>query len=114
MPSIDNTLGALADPTRRQIITQLSAGERRVSDIAEPHDMSLNAVSKHIKVLEEAGLLVRRKVGRTHYLSFDPKGLEPVAEWIERTKAMWAKRLDALEAALMADEADKQGGEKDG
>ncbi|MEO0883871.1 MAG: metalloregulator ArsR/SmtB family transcription factor [Pseudomonadota bacterium] len=114
MPSIDHTLSALADSTRRQIIAQLSMGEQRVSDIAEPHQMSLNAVSKHIKVLEGAGLLIRRKEGRTYYLSFNPAGLAPAAEWIERTRAMWTKRLDALETALMADEADKQEGERGG
>ncbi|MEM6899360.1 MAG: metalloregulator ArsR/SmtB family transcription factor [Pseudomonadota bacterium] len=113
MLSIDKTLGALADPTRREIIAQLSVGEQRVSDIAEPHQMSLNAVSKHIKVLEDAGLLIRRREGRTHYLSFRPDGLQPAAEWIERTRAMWARRLDALEAALVADEPDKQGRESD-
>ncbi|MEM7663733.1 MAG: metalloregulator ArsR/SmtB family transcription factor [Pseudomonadota bacterium] len=108
MPSIDHTLSALADPTRRAIIAQLSTGEQRVSDLAEPHHMSLNAVSKHIKVLEEAGLLVRRKEGRTHYLSFDPEGLTEAANWIERTRAMWFRRLDALEAALLADDANQE------
>ncbi|MEM9667868.1 MAG: metalloregulator ArsR/SmtB family transcription factor [Pseudomonadota bacterium] len=111
--SVDKTLNALADPTRRAIIEQLNGGEQRVSDIAEPHQMSLNAVSKHIKVLEDAGLLSRRREGRTHYLSFDPGGLDPATEWIERTKALWSKRFDALEEALLADDANQNGREDD-
>lgn len=108
MLAIDKAMNALADPTRREIISQLSVGERRVGDIAEPHSMSLNAVSKHIKVLEDAGLVVRRKDGRTHYLSFNPAGLEPASDWIEQTRALWSKRLDALEAALLADDANQE------
>lgn len=97
---LDYTLGALADPTRRAILQRLSAGEARVTELAEPFDMSLNAVSKHIRMLERAKLVQRRKVGREHYLAFNPAPLEAAAKWIEQQRALWNTRLDALENLL--------------
>ena len=101
---LDRTLAALADPTRRALLDQLRAGEQPVSALAHPHKMSLNAVSKHIKVLEQAGLVQRRREGRTHYLSFEPDSLDAAADWISETRAFWNARLDALEAALIRDD----------
>ena len=98
--TLDLTLAALADPTRRAILQRLSAGEARVTEVARPFRMSLNAVSKHIQVLERARLVERRKVGREHFLSYRPEPLEEAAEWIARTRNFWADRLDALDRLL--------------
>lgn len=94
---------ALADPTRRAILNQLSRGEARVTDLAAPFAMSLNSVSKHIRMLERALLVRRRRAGREHYLSLNPKPLDAAARWIETQKSLWNSRLDALERALAED-----------
>src|SRR5436190_20887675 len=98
--TLDRTLLALADPTRRAILQRLSSGEARVTDVARPFSMSLNAVSKHILVLERAKLVKRRRVGRDHYLSYKPDPLDAAAKWIADTRNFWATRLDALEQLL--------------
>ena len=103
--TLDRTLTALADPTRRAILQRLSAGEARVTDVARPFDMSLNAVSKHILVLERARLVKRRRVGRDHYLSYRPEPLDSAAKWIDETRNFWASRLDALERLLREEDA---------
>ena len=109
--NLDQTLMALADPTRRAILQRLSQGEARVTELALPFDMSLNAVSKHIRILERADLVRRRCAGREHYLSFNRQQLDEVANWIETQRAVWTARLDALEALLKAeDEAALQNG----
>lgn len=102
---LDDTLVALADETRRSILQRLAAGEARVTEIAAPFDISLNSVSKHIRILERAGLVRRRVAGRDHFLSLDPKPMDGVAAWIQRERAAWAARLDRLEAALRAEDA---------
>ena len=99
---LDRTLTALADPTRRAILDRLAGGPARVTELAEPFDISLNSVSKHIRVLERARLVRRRRVGREHILSIDAGPLDEAAEWIDRKRAFWTRRLDALEAALRA------------
>jgi DNA-binding transcriptional ArsR family regulator len=101
----DDALVALADETRRAILQRLSKGEARVTEIAAPFDISLNSVSKHIRILERAGLVKRRVSGRDHFLSFDPRPLNEVAAWIDRHRDLWTRRLDALEAALRAEDA---------
>ena len=98
--SLDQTLMALADPTRRAILQRLSQGEARVTELAHPFDMSLNAVSKHIRILERADLVRRRTAGREHFLSFNRQRLDEVANWIETQRAAWNARLDTLEALL--------------
>jgi DNA-binding transcriptional ArsR family regulator len=98
--SLDQTLMALADPTRRAILQRLSQGEARVTELAHPFDMSLNAVSKHIRILERADLVRRRTAGREHFLSFNRQRLDEVANWIETQRAAWNARLDALESLL--------------
>lgn len=105
--SLDQTLLALADPTRRAILQRLSRGEARVTELAEPFDMSLNAVSKHIRILERADLVRRRTAGREHFLSFNRKQLDELATWIETQRAEWNARLDALEALLKAEDDTK-------
>lgn len=103
--TLDRTLNALADPTRRAILQRLSSGEARVTEVAQPFSMSLNAVSKHILVLERAKLVKRRKVGRDHYLSYKPEPLDAAAKWIAETRTFWATRLDALEQLLRDEDA---------
>ena len=98
---------ALADPTRRAILRRLMRGEARVTQLAKPFAMSLAAVSKHIRVLEQARLVRRRRVWREHRVSFNPGPLESAAAWIERQRAFWTPRLDALEAALRAEDEGK-------
>jgi DNA-binding transcriptional ArsR family regulator len=102
---LDDTLIALADETRRAILKRLATGEARVTEVAEPFDISLNSVSKHIRLLERAGLVRRRIEGRDHYLSLDPKPFDELTAWMAHTREFWSSRLDALEAALHADDA---------
>jgi DNA-binding transcriptional ArsR family regulator len=102
---LDHTLIALADPTRRAILQRLSRGEARVTEVAQPFDISLNSVSKHIRILERAELVKRRVSGREHFLTFNPAPMESAAEWMERHRIFWTERLDALEAALRAEDA---------
>jgi DNA-binding transcriptional ArsR family regulator len=102
---LDDTLIALADGTRRSILQRLSAGDARVTDIASPYDISLNSVSKHIRILERAELVIRRVSGREHFLAFNPAPMESAGQWIERHRTFWTGRLDALEAALRAEDA---------
>lgn len=97
---LDNTLIALADPTRRRILAQLSRGEARVTELAAPLPISLNAVSKHIKLLERAKLVRRRVRGRDHFLSLDARPLEQAAHWIETQRAQWTQRLRKLDEIL--------------
>ena len=102
---LDDTLVALADETRRGILKRLAGGDARVTEVAEPFAISLNSVSKHIRILERAGLVRRRVAGRDHFLSLDPAPMDGVAAWIERERAAWTTRLDKLEAALRAEDA---------
>ena len=101
---LDDTLGALADPTRRAILLRLSEGEARVTDLAAPFEISLNSVSKHIRILERARLVTRRKVGREHLLSSNARPLDEAAAWIDRLRDHWNRRLDRLEKALEEDD----------
>jgi DNA-binding transcriptional ArsR family regulator len=82
------------------MVRGLLSGEQRVTDIARPFDMSLAAVSKHIRVLEDAGIVRRRIEGRTHWLSLDPAPLAAAEGWIEATRSFWESRIDALEALV--------------
>ncbi len=105
--NLDQTLRALADPTRRAILQRLSTGEARVTELARPFRISLNSVSKHIRMLERARLVRRRRAGREHFLSFNPKPLDEVAVWIVTKRAFWAARLDDLERELRALDRDE-------
>ena len=102
---LDDTLIALADETRREILKRLASGEARVTELAAPFDISLNSVSKHIRLLERAGLVRRRISGRDHYLALEPKPFDELTAWMARTRDFWNSRLDDLEAALRADDA---------
>ena len=97
---LNSTYAALADPSRRAILARLRRGAARVTEIAEPFDMSLNAVSKHIRVLERAGLIRREISGRDHFLTVNVEPLIEASGWIEEQKTFWEGRLDALESFL--------------
>jgi len=97
---VDLTFAALADPTRRAIVERLARGPTRVTDVAAPFAMSLNAVSKHVKVLERAGLLRRIRKGREHHLVLEAAPLREVVRWTSRYERFWNDRLDELEAYL--------------
>lgn len=98
MDQLGTVLAAVADPTRRAIIDRLARGPARVTDVAAPFAMSLNAVSKHIKVLESAGLVRRARQGREHTLELDARPLRDVARWTHRYERFWNERLERLEA----------------
>jgi len=108
--SLDQTYAALADSTRRAILTRLLRQEARVTELAEPFAMSLNAVSKHLRVLERAGLIQREVRGRDHYLSVNPTRLQEAEEWLRTYHAFWEKRLDRLDAFLRQKKTIKKGG----
>jgi|SRR6185312_6852495 len=97
---LDATLAALADPTRRAILARLADGEARVTELAKPFAISLNSVSKHIRMLERAELVRRRREGREHILTLNPHGLDEAAHWIEGQRSLWAWRLGRLDEAL--------------
>jgi DNA-binding transcriptional ArsR family regulator len=97
---LDAVFAALADPTRRAIIERLSRSEARVTEVAEPFDMSLNAVSKHIRVLEASGVVERQRKGRDHILSINTRSLDEIDGWIVRMRRYWEDRLDAMEHLL--------------
>jgi DNA-binding transcriptional ArsR family regulator len=97
---LDRTYGALAHPTRRSMMELLRVESMRVTELAAPFNVSLEAASKHIRMLEAAGLVSRSIRGRDHVLSLDPEPLLPAAEWIERYRSFWEGRLHALESYL--------------
>jgi len=97
---LNQTFAALADPTRRRMLEQLARGERCVTDLARPHSMSLPAVSKHLRVLEKAGLLRRRRYGRVHQLRLEAKPLKQAALWVEEYRKFWEESFDRLAAYL--------------
>jgi DNA-binding transcriptional ArsR family regulator len=97
---LDTTYSALSHPVRRAVLEHLRASDATVTEIAVPFSMSLAAVSKHIRVLEEAGLLERAVHGREHRLALNPSPLRPAARWLDTYQAFWEDRLDLLEAKL--------------
>jgi len=103
-PNLDHTLIALADPTRRAILQRLSGGEARVTELAHPFPISLNSVSKHIRMLERAHLVHRRRAGREHLLSLNPAPLDSAVAWMEAQQLLWNSRLNALETMLKAED----------
>jgi DNA-binding transcriptional ArsR family regulator len=100
---LDATFAALADPTRRAILARLAAGEITVNELAEPFDMSLPAVSKHLKVLERAGLVARSRDAQWRPCRLAAGPLKEVADWVGRYQAFWEARLDRLEAFLQSE-----------
>lgn len=100
---LSTLLKAVSDSTRRALLTQLcQQGPTRVTDLANVYDMSLNAISKHIKVLEKAGLVKRKTTGRTHWIEADLEQVAAVDEWFSELKSIWALRLDKLDELMIA------------
>ena len=105
MQQLDTTFAALADPTRRAIIARLASGESSLSELAEPFDMSLTAVSKHVRVLSDAGLVSVEKRGRTRHCRLDAAPMKSASDWLDDYREFWTARLDAL-AAYLSDGSD--------
>jgi DNA-binding transcriptional ArsR family regulator len=104
-PQLDTIFHALGDSTRRQMLRDLADGERTVGQLAEPFAISLAAASKHIKTLENAGLIRREVRGRTHFCRLDPGPLASADEWLRFYERFWTSRLDVLEQLLREDDA---------
>jgi len=102
------TFAALADPTRRAILARLASGECSVSELAEPFDMSMPAVSKHLRVLERAGLIARGREAQWRPCRIDAGPIKDVAEWTERYRHIWEARLDRLDSYLQTMKAKKE------
>lgn len=109
---LDATFAALSDPTRRAILARLAQGESTVSELAAPFDVSLPAVSKHLRVLESAGLLRREIDGRIHRCRLAPEPMKDAARWIEHYRAFWENQFDALAKFLEATNATEEKQEK--
>src|SRR5580765_5136636 len=111
MDQLTDILTAISHPTRRAIIGQLANGPTRFLCVAKPFDTALNAVTKHLKLLERAGLIERRKQGREVFISFRPEPLRDVAGWVKDYERFWTQRLDRFEQ-YFADKNDKKAKEK--
>jgi DNA-binding transcriptional ArsR family regulator len=108
--NLDRTFAALADPTRRRILAHLARGDQRVTNLAKPHAISLPAISKHLRVLEKAGLLRRRRSGRVHEMRLNAKPLHEAARWVNEYRKFWQGSLDRL--AQYLEEESRPSGKK--
>ncbi len=106
--ALSATFSALADPTRRAILARLAEGVATVNELAEPFDISLPAVSRHLKVLEQARLITREREAQWRRCRLAPEPLRDAAEWVERYRAFWDSRFDALEKFLARDAAEQE------
>jgi DNA-binding transcriptional ArsR family regulator len=97
MDQLSDVLTAISNPSRRAIVGQLAGGPARFTDIAKPFDLSLNAITKHLKLLERAGLISREKQGREVLISFRPEPLRLVSGWVHEYEKFWSERLDQFE-----------------
>jgi DNA-binding transcriptional ArsR family regulator len=97
---LSTTFAALADPTRRAILARLASGDCSVTELAEPFEMSMPAISKHLRVLERAGLIARGREAQWRPCHLEPAPLKEVSDWIERYRAIWEQRLDRLDSYL--------------
>lgn len=109
---LSTTFAALADPTRRAILARLSQGKRSVSELAQPFKMTLPAISKHLKVLEKAGLIERSREAQWRPCKLNAKPLREAAHWVEQYRQFWEQRLDRLEKYLSELQAEKKRGRK--
>src|SRR5580698_9331078 len=100
MSALDATFTALADPTRRAIVARLALGDATVNELAEPFDMSLPAVSKHLKVLERCGLISRSRLAQFRPCHLEREALDVAVDWIEQNRRIWTERFDKLDAHL--------------
>lgn len=99
-PRLDATFSALSDATRREMLVRLMRGEATVSELAGPHAISLPAVMKHLQVLERAGLVSQRKIGRERHCRLTAGALQPASQWIEQYRQFWERQFDALDRFL--------------
>ncbi len=106
MDRLSAVFGALADPTRRALLQRLAASDATVAELAEPFEMSQPAISKHLKVLERAGLISREKVATARYSHLEAENLQEAIEYMERYKRFWKHTFDRLDAALSAFQAE--------
>jgi DNA-binding transcriptional ArsR family regulator len=97
---LDGVFHALADPTRRAMLRRLATGPAKIGDLAEPFPISLAAVSKHVKVLEEAGLISKQAEGRAHICRIEPNALRDAGEWLDFYERFWTEQFDTLEALI--------------
>ena len=104
---LDTTFSALADPTRRGMLANLALGDKSIGELAKPFAMSFAGASKHVKVLEDAGLIARRRHGRTHVISLEARPLEEAERWLRQWEKFWSVRLDRLQALV---ESEKEQG----
>ena len=102
------SLAAIADPTRRRIVELLAKGERTAGELVDEFDLSAPAISQHLNVLREAGLVTTRAEGQTRIQTLNPGGLDELGDWLEKTRSFWSQRLDALERELKADDERKR------
>jgi DNA-binding transcriptional ArsR family regulator len=109
---LDAVFHALSDTTRRAMLRRLAGGEQKIGDLAEPFDMSFNAVSKHVKVLEDAGLIRRRIDGRAHVCSLAPQQLKAADDWLRFYEAFWSTRFDTLDQLFRAQNEAAKGKKK--
>jgi DNA-binding transcriptional ArsR family regulator len=98
------SLLAIADPTRRRIVELLAARERTVGELVDEFDMSAPAISQHLNVLREAGLVTTRAEGQSRIQTLNPDGFDDLEDWLEKTRSVWSRRLDALERELRAED----------
>ena len=105
---LDSTFRALADPTRRGMLANLALGDKSIGELAEPLAMSFAGASKHVKVLEEAGLVARRKDGRNQIIRLEARPLEEAERWLRQWEKFWNVRLDRLEALIERDKKEKR------
>jgi DNA-binding transcriptional ArsR family regulator len=110
---LDRVFSALADPTRRAILERLSRSEASVTELAAPFEMSLPAISKHLRILEHAGLIVRERQGRIHHMRLSAAAMKDAAEWIAHYRRFWDDQFDNLAAYLGSPNEDKQDGATD-
>jgi DNA-binding transcriptional ArsR family regulator len=114
MPKLDSVFHALGDATRRKMLRELTGGERTVSQLAQPFSISLAAASKHVKALENAGLIRREVRGRTHLCSLEPGPLADAHDWLAFYERFWTDRLDVLDRILREEDEQKSATRNEG
>jgi DNA-binding transcriptional ArsR family regulator len=107
-PQLDTVFHALGDPTRRGMLARLALGETSIGELAQPFDMSFAGASKHVKVLEDAGLVARRREGRTHLISLEAGPMAEAERWLRQWEKFWTVRLNRLEALIDRDNLKKE------
>jgi DNA-binding transcriptional ArsR family regulator len=108
--TLDSTFAALADPTRREILVRLASGEASVNELAEPFQMSLPGISKHLKVLERAGLISRGRVAQSRPCRLEARPLKEAADWVGRYRRFWEEGFDRLDDYLQEMQREEEGG----